>query len=327
MAVNLSELAKTAKTTLGKRLLRDIARESNIWAMLPISTIDGLKTTSYRYNSLPTVGKRALNGSFSESTGRIEPVTETLHIYGTDAKVDVISAKAKSDFAAQLQLQADMIKDALNYTFAYDFILGNHGVDPNGLEGQRTRVTNGLARYDVNLENGGASLDVLNSTANANTFLNALHYGKRILGGVCNAIFCNERTAEGIGQTLRFLAQGNLLSQTQDAYERTWDTVMGAKLVDVGYTDYAGTAEIIANNLGTYTNSSELYMVRMGDEEGLNLIQMAGTSPEPYDPLKGGEMDSQPAYLRRINWAIGLKNMSRHFSIVRIRGFNGFDAW
>lgn len=327
MAVNLNELAKTAKTALGKRLLRDVARESNIWAMLPISTIDGLKTTTYRYNSLPTVGKRALNGSFSESTGKIEPVTETLHIYGSDAKVDVVAAKAKSEFAAQLQLQADMLKDALNYTFAYDFILGNHGVDPHGLEGLRTRVTNGLARNDINLESGGASLDVMSSADNGRTFLNALHYGKRLLGGKVDAIFGNERAAEGVGQVLRFLSASNLLSQSTDAYERTWDTVMGAKLVDVGYTDYAGTTEIIANNLGTYTNSTEIYLVRMGDEEGLNLIQLGGTSPEPYDPGKGAEMDSQPAYLRRINWAIGLKNMSRHYSIVRIRGFNGFDAW
>lgn len=324
MSVGLNDLAQTGMTAYQKKVIKDVARESDLLAMIPITPIPGLKVEATRWNALPTAGKRALNGSYTESTGRVEKVAETLHIYGAEAKVDRVAAHVKSDFADQLSLQTEMMKMALKYSVHYDFILGNHGVDPNGLEGLVTRVTNGVSKYDVNVETGGASRDILSTTANSKYFLSALHAGKKYLGGRVDAIFCNESTFLGIGQTLRNLGVENLLG-TKEQYEREWNTFLGAKIVDVGYTSYANTTEIITNTQGIDSLGSSLFMVRMGDDEGLNMITLAGESPAPYDPLKGGELSTQPAYIRRIDWPIGLKNMSRNFSIVRIKGFKAFS--
>ena len=322
MAVTLTDLEKSARDPYNKKFISDLARHKNsLWGFLPIESITALKVTGSRINSLPTTGKRNLGGSWTASTGRTEEVQETVSIYGGRIAVDRIAAKveSKSGMPGQLELQTQLLRDSMVYTFNNDFVNGDHGVDPTGIEGLSKRVGNGLSRYDLDLYSG-SSLDVLASVANANKFLNALHAMKTYLGGV-DLIVCNERTLNGIGQALRFLGQGNLLTQTKDNYERTWDTLFGAPIVDVGYKGDWST-EIIANNLGSGTDASHIYFIRKGGDEGLNLIQLAGTGPEPYDPLNGGQSGSD--IVRDVEWALGMMNTSRYSSLGRIKGFKAF---
>lgn len=325
MAVTLADVEKSAKDAYGKKFIQDLARhEGSIFPLLPAVSIPGLRITSSRINALPSTGKRSLNGNWTEATGRTEDVTETVHIYGGEVAIDTVAAKVKAreGMLDQVTLQTQLVRESLIYTFNNDFINGDHGTDPTGLEGLAKRITNGLSRYDIQLENAGVGLDTLASLANANKWLSACHAAIKYIGGV-DLIVCNERTKLGFGQALRYLGQGALLAQTKDQYERVWDTFMGAPIVDVGYKSDLAT-EIITNTQGTDTASSSIYFIRKGNEEGLNLIQLEGTSPEPYDPFNGGESSSGPKKIRRVEWAIGLMNMSRHASIARVKGFKGF---
>jgi len=319
MAVTMTDLVKTARDDYNKKFIIDLARHKNaIWPMFPIETIGGLKVTGSRVNSLPTTGKRKLGGSWTASTGRTEEVQETLSIYGGEIEVDTIAAlvESKPGIPGQLELQTQLLRESMMYTFNNDFVNGDHGVDPDGLEGLSKRVTNGLSRYDLDLYSG-ASLDVLGSIANANKFLNAVHAMIGYLGGV-DVIVCNEKTRNGFGQTLRYLGQGNLLSQTKDNFERTFETFMGAPIVDIGYKSDFST-EIITNTKSADTLGSEMYLIRKGGDEGLNLIQLKGSSPEPKDAVA-----TTPKLVRRVEWALGLMNNSRNSSIGRIKGFKAF---
>lgn len=317
MAVTLNEMLKAAKTDYGAMVIKDLIRMSKLLTVLRFKDVSGLRVVGHRWQTLPATGKRKLGGGYTEATGTLEPVEETLSIYGGDIQIDRIFTKVQSLFMDQLALQTEMLRESIARSVHNDIINGDHAVDVDGFEGLKKRVSNMPARLTINLESGGNSLAVLTNTTNGHLFLDALHKAKKYVGGRVDFWLCSEASELGIGQLYR--RQG-LLTTTQDAMERTWESILGGAIIDVGLKQDLST-EIMPSTEGTDSLGNSLYAVRAGDEEGLNGIQLAGTSPEPYDPLAGGELTSTPAYMRRVDWAIGLKNMSQNFSICRVTGF------
>jgi len=319
MATTLVDLYKMAKDDFAKKFIWDLARhEHQVLSMLPIVTIGGLKVTGSRALSIPSTGNRKLGADWTASNGRREQIEETVFLYGGKISLDRIMAKIqpKNGEPGELEFQTQGMRESLVYTTSDHFVTGDHGVSPDGMEGISKRIGNGLSRYDMSLESGGNSLDVLSSQANALKFLGYLHGLKNRLRGV-DLIVCNEATKNLIGDALRFLGQGNLLATTKDNFERQFDTLFGAPIVDIGYKLDMST-EIIGNTLGTDSLGSQLYFIRKG-EEGLNLLQLAGTGPEPLDPNVGGLNGVNIE--RIVDWGLGLINQSRHSAIGRLKGF------
>lgn len=343
MPITLNEMSKITQAPLAKAILLDLLRQSRILQMIPVVDVEGLKVTDTRWQTLPSVGTRKLGAAYSESTGTVEQVEDTLFIYGGDIKVDRVLLKVKNVIENPLTLQGKMKVAALAARFNGDFINNDHTIDSDGFEGLKKRVSGQPARTTINVANAGVSLKVLASAANEQTFIDALHQGMHILGAdqgdtlrdVNMAAFMNEKSFLGIGQVLRRVA---LLSTMKDAYDRIWNSFGPVKLVDVGFKGDQST-EIILNteDAGDAANdSSSIYMVRFGgiaksdasgrttmtDDDGVRLIQLSGTSPEPYDPLNGAEggAGAAPEVLRRIDWVLGLKQAGR-YSVVRIKGF------
>lgn len=319
-SVPLTEVLKNMKPGLPAALVTDLLRKSDLLNVLPFAGVDNLKVKGARYQALPSTGKRKLNAGYTPVYGTKEEIEETLFIYGGEVKIDRIYTKIAALFKSELEVQTEMLAESVARAFNYDFINGDHAVDADGLEGLKKRIGNMPARYKIDLESGGTTLSVLASAANTASFLDAMHKAVKYIGGKADAIFCNESGYLGIGAALR---RSGLLQTTTDAYGRTWDTLdMGSskpRLIDVGIKADLST-EIITNTEATATDGTSLYVVRMGDEDGLNGLNLNGTSWDVYDPLGGGESESTPAYLRRIDWAVGLKNFSNNFSVCRVTG-------
>lgn len=319
MPVTLVDLYKSAKDNYAKKFIWDLARhKSQILSMLPIVTIDGLKITGSRALTVPSTGNRKLGAPWTASNGRREEIEETVFIYGGMISLDRIATKVqpKNGQPGELEFQTQGLRESMVYTTSDHFVTGDHGVSPDGMEGLSKRIGNGLSRYDMTLESGGVSLDVLSSKANALKFLGYLRGLKNRLGGV-DLIVCNEATKNLIQDVLIFLGSERLLASTRDSFEREFDTLWGAPIVDIGYKSDMST-EIIGNTLGTDTLGSQLYFVRKG-EEGLNLLQLANTGPEPIDPNAGGLNGVNVE--RIVDWGLGLLNQSRHSAIGRLKGF------
>jgi hypothetical protein len=138
-----------------------------------------------------------------------------------------------------LVTQTKMKTAALAAAFNYDFINGDAAVNPDGFEGLKKRVSNQPARMTVDL--GSDALKVLADSTNEHLFIDGLN--ELIYKTKANALLMNEATYLGIGKVLRRLG---LLDTTKDQYDRTWDTYMGAKLVDVGVKSDQST-EIITS--------------------------------------------------------------------------------
>lgn len=343
MPVTLNEMAKITREPLGKAILLDLLRQSRILQMIPVDSVDALKVTDTRWATLPAVATRQISQAYAESTGTVEQVEDTLFIYGGDIAVDRVLLKVNS-VQNPLTLQGKMKVAALAARFNYDFINNNHAtLDLNGFEGLRTRVANQPARMTISLATAGDCLKVLASVANENLFIDAMHEALHKLGAdagdslkdVNIACFMNEGTFLGFGKVLRRVG---LLSVNTDNYGRIWNSFGPAKLVDIGLQSDQAT-EIITSTEDPGdggADSTSIYLVRFGgitksdasgrtvvtDDDGLRLIQLAGTSPEPYDPLNGAEggLGAAPAIVRRIDWVLGLKQAGR-YSIVRLDGF------
>jgi hypothetical protein len=313
MAVTLVDMMKrTTHDPLKKGFIADLLRYSDLLRMVPFTDEQALQVNGHRWQTLPSSGFRKYGGGYSESTGTTEPVSETLALLGGDIKVDKIGA------AKEIALQSRMKAKSVAFTFNYNFINGDHASDPDAFEGLKKRVSNMPARMTIDLASAGDSLKVLADSASRQSFLDALHEAIKYVDGA-DAFMVNETTWLGLGKVLR---REGLLEQFTDAYGKTWDAFAGVPFVDVGLKADKST-EIITSteDPGDGGNdATSIYVANFDTVEGLHGIQLEGTGMNVYDPLNGSEMESGPQYLRRVDWPVGLFNLSQ-YCIARIKGF------
>lgn len=340
--VTLNEMAKVAKTPMAKAIILNLLRQSPLLRFIPVKTVSILETKGVRWSQLPNAGTRKIGGSWTPSTGTTEETKETLFVYGGEFGIDRILTLVDS-IENPLKTQVKMKIAATAARFNYDFIANDHTVDPDGFEGLSKRVSNKPARMTINLETAGDTLKVYSSAATLNTFLDALHALLHRLGAsggenfkdVNIALFMNEAVKLAIQSVYR---RSGLLSTQTDAYGRTWDTFGPAKLIDVGLKGDQSTEIITSTETAgdAGADSTSIYGVRFGavpvsdasgkvtmmEDDGVKLLQLAGTELDMYDPYNGGEspIGSAPAKGMRLEWAIGLEDLGS-YSVARLKGF------
>jgi len=317
MADTLNDYLKASKDAMQKGFISDLLRYSDLMKIVPFAGHDDLQVTGSRWQSLPSVGFRKYGGGYSESTGKTEPVSETLALLGGDVKIEKIGA------SKNLKTQMDMKAQATAFAFNHYFVNGDHASDPDGFEGIKKRVGNMATRQTIYLDSAGNgtgdALKVLASSANRQDWLDALHAA--IKRSSATHLLVNEDTFLGLGQVLR---REGLLETKTDAYGHEWSAFAGIPFVDIGLKADKST-EIITNteDPGDGGNdASSIYAVRFDTRDGLHGIYLneLGGAPKVYDPLNGKEMEGGPQYLRRIDWGVGLFSLSQ-YSITRVQGF------
>lgn len=318
MAVGLQDIAKASANPMQKGLILDLLRYSDLMASIPFDTVDGLQVSGQRWQTLPAAGFRKINGGYTESTGTVEDVGETLALLGGDVKIDKVGEKINPRVEKPLVTQMKMKAKAVAFTYNNAFVNGDHGVDPDTFEGLKKRNSNMPARMTIDLSVSTDSLKVLADAAKEKTFLDALHQAVKYVDGATH-IFLNENTYIKYGTLLRDLG---LVYDLVNMFDRKWPSFDGVPLVDVGLKSDKST-EIITSteDPGDGGNdATSAYVVRMDSDDGLRGIMLTGMDFQVYDPLNGNESESGPQYLRRIDAAVGLFNLS-NYSICRIKGF------
>ena len=319
------KLAKSKSNKLFLGLIEDLIRKWDVWSILPSRQVTGLSVKGSRWNTLPSVAFRKINAAYSATKGTTEDIEETLTMLGGEIIIDRVLTKVKDTVQNPLEVQMDMISTAMTLQMAYSLINGNQGENVDSFDGIKIRVSNMPARCTIYLDSDhdgtNTRLPVLYSSANRQEFLDAVH--QAVLRTNATHLLMNESTYEGFGRIFR---REGLMDTTQDQYGRTWDAIqLGSRkipLVDVGLKNDKST-EVIPNDEDPGdggNDATSLYAVRFDKNDGLHLLELAGTSPDPYDPLNGAEMETQPAYKRRIDWGVGLFNLSQ-YCICRVCGF------
>jgi hypothetical protein len=140
MALTLVEVAKELPPGEEFRAAHIIAYASSnmILEALPLENIKG---GAVRYNveqTLPGIAFRGVNESWTESTGIINPVVESLVIAGGEAKVDnhILRTRGESHLANQVAMKLK----ALAHAVGHKIIKGDSDADPREFDGLQKRI-------------------------------------------------------------------------------------------------------------------------------------------------------------------------------------------
>ncbi len=108
MAFTLADKAMIEEEPLKKGVIIGLVKTSFLMEKLPFETIGDLSVEVTRWKSLPDFGWRDINGTFTESTGKLEQLMEAVYILGGEIDVDTVLADAKRNIVDPRSLQTKM---------------------------------------------------------------------------------------------------------------------------------------------------------------------------------------------------------------------------
>ena len=301
MALTLAEANKLTNNPIVPGIVETFVKESPVIDRIQFKDISG---NAYKYNeelALPGVEFRAVNAAYSESTGTINPKTESIVILGGDADVDTFLVKTGGNLADLRVTQNNMKSKAAAYKFDDSFINGDTAVDANSFDGLKKRLTG--AQVIVAGVNG---LSILGAAdADRHAFLDQLDLLiAQVLGinASNGALYMNAAVKAKIASSARRLTT---YDQTVDSFGRHIQMYNGIPLLDIGnkadgtlvipQTETQGTA------VGT---TSSIYAVKFGSGEGEGSV--CGLQNGTIDVRDLGEQQVKPCYRTRIEWFVGL---------------------
>jgi hypothetical protein len=330
MALTLAQTAKLEIPRIKLYVILNIIRHSPLMEWLPFENVDSLKIIAIRWQTLPAVAFRGINGTYTASEGEFEQVYESLFGFGGEIKFDRVFSKVKNYVKDPERAFTDQKIKSMSFTFNDYFINGDPGVDPLGFSGLKYRVAAMPTRQSVYFAgSSSAPLDPTASAANGLTFFQRLdEMYKYCNGGDVKAWFSNEDVYLGLGRVSRYIQQGGggMLSVTKDTLGREFAAYKGAPIIDTGFKKDQST-EIITNTEvagDAGADSTSIYAVSTDDQEGITGIQLS--EMEVYDPNNGGEMETAPAKQTRIDWWCGFSSLGSH-GIVRGRNLAAPSSW
>lgn len=287
MSLTLIEAAKLEKgQTLRRAVIETFAANADILAVLPIDDIPG---NSLKYNqeqTLPGIGFRGVNGSFSESTGIINPVVESLAILGGDMDVDTYIVKTMGE--GQRAIQESMKVKAAALNFALKFIKGDSATTAKEIDGLQVRLA-------------GDQLIAAGATANG-TPLSLAKLDELIdaVDGITH-LAMNKTMRRLLSAAARLGTVGGNVNYDLDSFGRrvTKYNDIPILIFDKDNTNAQILPFTEVATSGTDTATS-IYGLALGDGM-LSGIQNGG-----IDVRDLGEISGSPVFRTRVEWFLGL---------------------
>lgn len=297
---NLAEAAKLNSGNVLSDMITQIYHGSNdILGVLPYMDITG---NSFRYNregALPGAGFRGVNEAYTQSTGQLDPHTESLVIAGGDIQIDkFILGTMGQD---QMAVQAAMKTRALGLMWANKFINGNTANDVREFDGLEVRCT-GNQVISAGTTAGGAALSLAKMDEVIDQCLNPTH------------IIMNKAMARRFAAAARLYTVGGYV--TFDGVNAMGQRVMQYNGLPILVVDLDGQGNAIlgfdeAANSGSATATS-IYVVSMRPD-GLMGLQNGGMQVSDL-----GELQTAPKRVIRMEWWNGLAHFNNR-AIARLK--------
>lgn len=276
MALTLLEAAKLNTGDVFRAgIMMKFAETSDILRVLPFTGING---NSLKYNveeTLPGIGFRGVNESYTESTGIINPKTESLAIAGGDLDVDKFIVDTMG--TDQRAIHEAMKVKALALSWTKTFIKGDNESDPREFDGLQVRLT-GDALINNHATGAGLSLAKLDEAIDA-------------VDGATH-ILMSKAMRRRLTVAARTQAVGGNISYMIDEFGRQVTKYNDIPILivdkDNTNTDILGFTE--ANS------TTSIYVVNFS-EGSVNGLENGG-----MDVRDLGELETKPAYRTRIEW-------------------------
>lgn len=303
MALTLIEAAKRAAmggNVYEAAIIRQYAESSPILENLSFRTIQGNALTYNRQDKMPGIGFRGINEGFSESTGVVNPQTESLAIAGGDLDVDMALIRAMGE---GIREDEEMNKvESLSLAWTRTFIKGDSSVEPREFDGLQKRIT-GTQLIPAGNTSGGDPLS-----------LNALDY---MISRVRRAthLIMNVKMRLRLTAAARNNAVGGYVNWQTNEFGRQITTYQGLPILELE-EDNNGL-EILpfaeANPGGGTPASTSIYCVSMGP------MMLQGLQNMDISVRDLGELEAKPSLRTRVEWEAGFGVFDGR-SVARLSG-------
>lgn len=289
MSLTLVEAAKLAETPLQRGVIEVFPRTSAVLERLPFLPVS---SDSYKYNqeeALPGIAFRGIGETYSESTGTINPVTETLSILGGVSDVDRALVKTQGNKNSLRAIHDGLKAKAAALRFTKTFFKGDSESSPKEFDGLQVRLT-GDQLIDMGSTSGGdtLTLDKLDELIDA------------VQGGP-DVLFMNKTMRRKVNKLIR--AAGQATETVSDAFGRQLSSYAGVP-IGVIEDDETGAAILSFAEAAPGGGSSlctSIYAVRFGVKEWVSGLQCGG-----MDVLDMGLYSGGTAYRTLIEWICGM---------------------
>jgi len=278
MALTLLEASKLHTGDVYKEgVIAKFAETSEILRVLPFQGIQG---NSLKYNieeTLPGIGFRGINESYTASTGILNPQSEALHILGGELDVDRFIVQTMG--IDQRSVQEAMKIKAMALSWTKTFIKGDSETDAREFDGLQKRLTG-----DALIANGTAGL-TLAHLDEAIDYVDAPTH-----------IIMSKAMRRHLTVAARTAAVGGNISYTIDEFGRQVAMYNDLPILISGRDNL--NEEILGFTEASSTTS--IYIVSLG-ESAVSGIENGGMM---VDDL--GLLTTEPKYRTRIEWYNGL---------------------
>lgn len=287
MALTLLEAAKLHSGDIVRSAIIEMyAMNSDILRVLPFDGISGNALKYNREEALPGVGFRGVNEAYSESTGVLNPVTESLVIAGGDLDVDKFIIDTMG--ADQRAVQEAMKVKALALRWTAVFIKGDSVSNPREFDGLQIRIK-GEQLIAAGSTNGGDAL----SLAKLDEAIDAVDAPTHLL--------MNKALRRLLTQAARDTAVGGFITWEKDEFGRKIAQYNDLPILiadkDNANDDILGFTEACAGGGATGTS---LYVLSLGGDK------LTGIENGNIDVRDLGELETKPAYRTRVEWYNGI---------------------
>ena len=287
MAMTLIEAAKLNPGNVIKNSIIELyAGSSDILMNLPFESISGNAMKYNRESSLPGVGFRGVNESYTASTGVLNPLTESLVIAGGDLDVDKFIIDTMG--VASRSTHEAMKVRALSLAWTSKFIKGDNQSDPREFDGLQARIT-GAQKIQAGATANGTALSLEMLDAAIDQTLNPTH------------LIMNKKMRRRLTTAARNYQVGGFITYTKDVFGKqvTMYNDLPILIVDLDHIQNAIITNTEACTSGTATGTS-IYVVSMG-QEMLCGLQNGGVNVRDL-----GELQTSPVFRTRVEWYNGV---------------------
>lgn len=282
-ALTLIEAAKLNNGTEIERAIIEIyAGSSDILTYLPFRSITGNALAYNREQTLPSIGFRGVNESYTPSVGIVNPLTETLVIAGGEIDIDRFILQTQG--REQKSVQTSMKLRSLGLAWTKKFFKGDSLSDPREFDGLQVRVT-GNQKIAAGSTANGTPLSLAKLDEAIDQTFMPTH------------LVMNKAMKRRLTQAVRNTGVGGFITMGVDMFGKPIEMYNGLPIltVDLDETSTSILPFTEAATSGTATATS-IYIMSIGDQ-GLTGIQNGG-----MDVRDLGELQTAPVERTRIEW-------------------------
>jgi hypothetical protein len=286
MALTLLEAAKQNPGKVYENAVVELyAGSSDILTTLPFETISGNSLAYNRESSLPGIGFRGVNESYTPSTGVLNPLSERLVIAGGDLDVDKFILDTMGDVRATHEA---MKIRALSLAWTKTFIKGDSSSDPREFDGLQTRLT-GDQKIAAGSTANGTPLSLAKLDEAIDQTLMPTH------------LIMSKAMARKFAAAARTTAVSGYVTWDKDDLGKRVLAYNGLPIltVDLDHTSAPILPFTEAATSGTATATS-IYVVSFGD------MMLQGLQNGEISVRDLGELQTAPIFRTRVEWYNGI---------------------